>query len=334
MKLFFASWCAAPWAVIFFPGAIVLSALIVWHYRRVRVWLRTLAHKRHYASLVRFADPVRMGIRALFLIITLWLIAIALLRPYGTMRAQDVVREGRDVLIALDVSRSMLAQDVSPDRLMCARKKIERIVQALDADRVGLLIFAGEAVMLCPLTHDHTTFSLFLHDVDIHMMTASSTALDRALLKAADLFERGGLQGTRICVVVTDGEDFSEQMDAAHAKARDAGIYTLLLGIGTAEGAPIPDVQPNGSQRGHIKDMNGNVVISRLDMPVLEASAKALGGVAVAPTSDDRDIADIVAHVQKCEKQRFAEQKQVHREEITSWVALGAFITALIEWII
>lgn len=334
MKLFLTAWCAAPWAAIFLPIAILFSLLLVWHYRRVRAWLLTLAHKRHYASLVRSADPVRMGVRVLFLIIATWLIAIALMRPYGAAREQDVVREGRDVLIALDVSRSMLAQDVSPDRLGWAREKIKNIVKALDADRVGLLIFAGEAVMLCPLTHDHTTFSLFLKDVDAQMMTATSTALDRALIKAADLFERGGLQGARICVVVTDGEDFSEQMDVAHAKARDAGIYTLLLGVGTAEGAPIPDLQPNGTQKGHIKDAQGAVVISHLDMPALEKSARALGGIAIAPTDDDQDVAAIVAHVNKCEKQRFAQQKQVHREEVTSWIALAAFVTLLVEWII
>jgi Ca-activated chloride channel family protein len=180
-------------------------------------------------------------------------------------------------MVALDVSRSMLAEDVNPNRLERARLEIMRIVQRLDGDRIGLVAFAGNAFVQSPLTVDYGAAALFLNSMNTDLIPLQGTNLGEALTVALDAFEEG-TSDHRVLIVVTDGEDHEGEIDQALERARDEGVQIHAVGIGSLDGVPIPEFDASGERTGFIRDEEGAVVTTRLDESTLERVAEATGG--------------------------------------------------------
>lgn len=219
----------------------------------------------------------------LWLTATAWLI-IALARPQWGFRWEDVKRRGLDILVVLDTSRSMAAQDITPNRLQRAKWGVRDLLGKLQGDRIGLIAFAGSSYTACPLTIDYAAFAAMLEDVYVGFVPRGGTAIAQALETAIRSFEAGGV-ADRALVLVTDGEDLEGDPWALIPELKKKNIRVYAVGIGTPEGELIPD--ETEGHAGFFKDRQGNVVKTELHEEVLRRLALNTGGAYVRATPGD-----------------------------------------------
>lgn len=302
------------------------------------VLLRWLEARRRAGALRRFTDAARLPAGALaelarrrrwkggLLLAALALLVAALLRPRLGFRWEEVQRRGVDVMVAVDVSRSMLADDVKPNRLERARREVKDLVRLLRGDRVGLVAFAGDAFVQCPLTLDASTFTLFLDELSPRSTGRGGTALAEALRRVTAGFDPES-PARRVAVLITDGEDHEGDLEGALQEAKEKGVVIYALGVGTAEGALIP-LAENGS--GYLKDREGQVVKSRLDEGTLERIALATGGAYVRTSGAGRELETIYnERIAKLEGAQLAGSRQRRAEERFQW-PLGLAVLLLV----
>lgn len=269
----------------------------------------------------------------------LWCISVAslatvLMRPQWNDVASSVKREGRDVFIALDISRSMLAQDLKPDRLVFAKEKIKKLVKRLKTDRVGLILFSGSTFVQCPLTDDLDAFYMFLDGVDAETISSGTTALDAAINQAIEVFSTMPERKSKLLVMFTDGEDFSSNLTTVKKKAASLGLHIVTVGVGTDQGAPIPLYDKLGKPMGHQLDAKGSVVISRMNEGILYRIAQDTGGIFVPIAQNATDIKKIESFIGSFEKELLNDKQVKQFQEQYYWPLLVAFITLAIEWML
>jgi len=315
--------------IIFVIGILIHNIIL----KSKRVTLLTgSGYKKNF---LKNYSEAKNWIKLILLSISLISLVLAFARPQWNKKEQLVEHFGRDVLIALDISKSMLAQDVKSSRLEVAKRKIKSLVNKLSSERVGLLLFSGTTFVQCPLTADHGAFFMFLDQVDAETISSGTTALDQAIKQALAVFNAIPDRKNKLLIIVTDGEDFSHELAGIKQQARDQQLHIFALGVGTTEGAPIPNIAANGEQDGHIKDKNGAIVISRLNEPVLQEITQQTGGtyVKVQP-GNNNDITTIVDQVKKYEQEKLNERKMPQLEDQYHYFIAISFISALIEWLL
>ncbi len=236
---------------------------------------------------------LRRVLRIALVALALVLAVIALLRPQSRSTESTEAREATaEVMVVLDVSRSMLAEDVAPSRLERAKAEVTELVAALPGHRVGLIAFAGRASVLCPLTPDRGFFRLVLRTAGPDAVTRGGTEIGTALRAAIEGFEPGG--GAKLIVLLTDGEDHeSYPLDAAK-EAAAAGVRIVSIGFGDEAGSEIPIVDPDTGARESLRDRDGRVVVSRLDGETLRAIALETDGAYVPAATGVLDLESIV----------------------------------------
>jgi len=285
-------------------AALAAAALAAWEVARQRRARRNLAGTEELRRRVveRFSTG-RKALRASLFAVGLLLACAALLRPQLGQREVAVKRRGIDLVVAVDASHSMQARDVLPSRLARAKLELAALVDRLAGDRIGLVAFAGEAFVQCPLTHDYAAAKLFLRAIDPEAMPSQGTAIARALETAAAMFEatEDGAR-SRAILLLTDGEDHSGRIDAAVRLLVDRGIRVYALGLGTGAGAPIPILDADGNVVAYRKDRAGRTVISRLEEDQLRRIAEETGGRYVAARGSDLGMAEIHAELERLEK--------------------------------
>ena len=276
-----------------FAAPLVVLALAVWAARRRRRALAALGDGALVARLVEDVRPGRRAARTALVVAGVALVAFALAGPRFGLARREVRREGVDLVIALDVSRSMLAEDVAPSRLVRARAEMNRLLDRLDGDRVGLVLFAGDAFVQCPLTTDYGAVRLFLDAAAPEMLPTPGSDFDAALDAALDAFEPAGGGATagapgpsRVVLFVSDGENHAPGADAAAERAREAGVVVLAVGVGEADGAEIPTYE-DGRRAGSLRDASGAVVRTRLEAGVLRRLAVPDGYFHIGRTASD-----------------------------------------------
>lgn len=230
-------------------------------------------------------DRNRQNIKALLILISVSAIALTLMRPQWGFEWKEVTRSGLDILIAIDTSKSMLAEDVKPNRLERSRLAVKDLIQKLHGDRIGLIAFAGSAFLQCPLTVDYSGFMLSLDDLNVNTLPKGGTSLSNAIKTAIDSYE-GGKKKYKALVIITDGEDHEGNAAEWAEKAKEQGIKIFTIGIGTREGELIPVTDESGS-RMFLKDRSGNIVKTSLDEKVLQDIALATGGSYVKATATE-----------------------------------------------
>ena len=213
----------------------------------------------------------------------LWRLAAAflffgILGPKVGSKLVEVESKGSDIIIAIDVSNSMLSEDLGAPRLDIAKQSVLRLLSNLGSDRVGIVIFAGEAYVQCPLTSDYSSLKIFLNAVNTDLIATQGTALGNAIDVSVKAFENAPENGRSI-IILTDGENHEDDAVASASKAQAEGITVHILGLATAEGGPVPKLNNRGKKIGFIEDENGNPVVSKLDEPSLIAAAQAGGGL-------------------------------------------------------
>lgn len=315
---------------------LVAVLLIVAAYQQRNAWksLLHLAHPSRFRHLFRNISLPRIFSMSILYMLGIVFLCIAFLEPQWGSREEVSRQEGRDVMIALDISRSMLAADFKPSRLEHAKMKIQRLVQALDADRVGLILFSGDAFVQCPLTRDHAAFNMFLRVVSSETFGSGTTNIDQAIRKTLDSFMQHNLASTKLLILVTDGENFSLSQQELKSKAEQLGLRVLALGTGSVQGAPIPQYDAHGKHVGYVLDAKGNLVLSQLDEEYLKAKVADFRGIYVPSTYDDRDINVLAAYIYAQEKKEQEERSFVLREAQYPWFAALAAITLGVAWIL
>ena len=260
------------WLLLVLP---LLAAFCLWALARRRQGLHAFASPAMADRLTRNVSRGRQYLRYALWLAGTALVVVALTGPqFGTKLAMAKHR-GIDLVIALDLSRSMLAQDLKPNRLERAKYQIRQLLDMLEGDRVGLVVFAGRAFVQCPLTLDYSTLHLFLDIVDTQTVPVQGTAIGQAIRLSKGLFTQGDNQHKAI-LLFTDGEDHATKPFVAAERAAAEGIRIFVVGLGTAEGELIPDAE--GSSAGFHKDSRGNYVKSRLEQkPLVEIAALSEG---------------------------------------------------------
>jgi Ca-activated chloride channel homolog len=322
----------APYLWYIMVWFLCVLTMIWWRFLKVKHRSQVSITKKNSSLLIRHWSLRIFFIKHILLTGAVFFLALALLRPQKEGEDEEVNHEGRDLIIALDISRSMLAEE--PARLARAKEKISQLVQQLGYDRVALILFSGTALVMCPLTADHEAFALFLRDVDVETISSGTTALDQALTTITAMIDRSPQRKHRLALLVTDGEDFSPLLTQAKDEVIKRGIHMVTLGIGSPQGAPIPRYDAAGNREGHVRDEQGNVVISRLNEPLLQTLARDSHALYVRTTEDTTDIATIVGWLKSFEKEDLGLTKRTVKYEYYAYPTMVSFLLFMVEWII
>ncbi|MBR9832957.1 VWA domain-containing protein [Acidiluteibacter ferrifornacis] len=230
-------------------------------------------------------------------------IVIGLANPQIGTKQENVKAEGLELMVAIDVSNSMMAQDLSPDRLTAAKLAMERLIERLKSDRIGMIVFAGEAYIQLPLTSDYSAAKLFLQTIDNNIVPTQGTAIGAAIDLAINSFPKEEAKN-RALIILTDGENHEDDAIAAAEEARKSGIRVFTVGMGSPSGAPIP-VFKNGRQNGFRQDNEGNTVVSSLNEEMLQEIAMAGDGQYFRATNSGAGIPQIMQELSSLEKKEY-----------------------------
>lgn len=263
-------------------------------------------------------------------------VVVALARPQFGMRTEIRKGRGMDVILALDLSRSMMAQDVVPSRLKRSKIELKDLVDQLPGDRVGLVGFTTVALPLCPLTVDHAALDLQLAAASPEDLPRGGTSMAQAIEAAQRMLESSKAKGAaKAVVVVTDGEDHQGDAVGAAEKAKKAGIEVHVIGVGSRTGEPIPVYDENGELNGYVKDSRGQTVVSRLDETTLEKVANAGGGLLALPGGGGGlDLGPVKNHLATLKKAELEDREVRVYEERYQWALLPGLFFLLLATLI
>jgi Ca-activated chloride channel homolog len=246
-------------------------------------------------------SPVRAFIKFSIWMAALAILVLALARPQFGTKLSEVKRKGVELIIALDVSNSMMAEDIQPNRLENAKMAISRLVDRLENDKIGLIVFAGDAYIQMPVTTDYAAAKLFLNSINTQIVPKQGTAIGSAIHLAMRSFTPNS-DKSRAIVIITDGENHEEDAVEASREAAAAGIVIHTIGIGSPQGVPIPVMSPSG-QKEFRTDYEGKVIISKLNEELLRQVAASGNGTYVRATASRTGLTAILDEMNKMEKQ-------------------------------
>jgi Ca-activated chloride channel family protein len=314
-------------AANFALGFIIIIGLVVFYFWAAKLRKRALekfAQKELLDELLSRLDYRKRLLKNSLMVLAISLMLFALMRPQWGFHWEEVKRKGVDILIALDTSKSMLAEDVKPSRFERSKLAIKDLVRNLKGDRIGLIAFSGSAFLQCPLTLDYGGFLLSLDNTGIDSIPKGGTSITSAIKEALKSYE-GGQKKYKVLIVITDGEDHEGSPEQAAEEAKKEGIKIFCIGIGTKDGELIPLTDQTGG-KSFLKDRQGNVVKSRLDETSLQKIAINTGGVYVRATNAEFGL-DLIykERISRMEKRELEAKMNKHYEErfqVFLWLAL------------
>ncbi|MBE2221630.1 MAG: VWA domain-containing protein [Anaerolineae bacterium] len=264
----------------------------------------------------------------------LWLAALALLivamaRPQWGSEVQTVDQEGLQVMVALDVSQSMLAEDIKPTRLDRAKLEISDLMDKLNGDEVGLVVFSGASFIQFPLTSDYNTARMYLEGADPSVISRQGTAIGDAIQTAVNGFD-DSLDSQKVLVVISDGEDAETDPIAAAQEAADAGILIYTIGFGTPEGNPVPVLDANGNVVDYKRDAQGEIVLSKLDETTLQEIAQIGGGQYYRAAADASELDSLLAELDTLQKAKLESRFDTRMIERFQGFLLAALVVLVI----
>jgi len=307
--------------IYFIAIAILLVAfvlVVLWKRRKQK----TFADNDLLEKLSPEASPFKSVLKILVVSLALSFLILALVNPKMGTKLKTIKREGVDIVFALDVSKSMLAEDIAPNRLEKAKQIISKIINKLGSDRVGIIIYAGNAYPLLPITTDQAAAKMFLQNADPDMVSSQGTAINEAL-KLAKSYYDDDEQTNRYLFIVSDGEDHEENVSYIADEATKEGIKIFTVGIGMPEGGPIP-LKRNGTLIGYKKDRKGEVVITQLNDKTLQKIATEGNGEYLYGNNTTKTVEYIDELLLKADKKEF-ETKQFSdfKDQFQWFIGLG-----------
>lgn len=243
-------------------------------------WKRKKQREFGDLELLKRLSPERSVFKPILKLVVMLLalaaLILGLVNPKVGTKVETVKREGIDIVFAMDVSKSMLAEDVAPSRLEKSKQIVSQIINQLGSDRIGIVVYAGSAFPVLPITTDYSVAKMFLQSVNPEMVSSQGTSLDEAIKLSATYFAEKS-KTSKLLIMISDGEDHSEGAEAAAEEAKKLGMKIITIGLGTEKGATIP-LKKNGIVESYQRDNNGEVVITKLNPNSLKTIAKITGG--------------------------------------------------------
>jgi Ca-activated chloride channel homolog len=319
---------AAPEYLWWLSALPVLIGLFVLSFRRRRLALEAFGDLRLVRRLSTSASLERRIIKASLVVLAALFIILALARPQWGAKLETVTRRGVDVIVAVDTSLSMLAEDVKPNRMAQARAAVASFLDLLRGDRVGLVAFAGTSYVACPLTLDYTAARMFVDVLDVDLIPVQGTAIADAIRQAIATF-RPGERRYKVLVLITDGEDHEGNVEAAASAAAAEGITIYTVGVGSPGGEPIPLRNARGDFIGYKEDRDHRKVTSRLGESDLEAVALATGGKYFRSTPEGLELHRVYEEISRMD-QRTLSGRTLNAYEERYQLPLGAGIVLLL----
>lgn len=287
------------------PQYLLLLLLIPFGFVGLALWmgarrrrLRKLGDEALVNELMPSWSRSKRWVRAVVYSLAFFFFVIGLSRPQIGAKLKEFKVKGAEIMIALDVSNSMLAQDYSPNRLERAKLAISRITDRLQGDRVGLIIFAGSSFVQLPITTDYVSAKMFLGNISTESIPIQGTAIGDAINTAVKSFSAQS-ENSRAIIVITDGENHEDDAVAAAAQAAESGVKVYTIGVGSADGQPIP------MEGGLLRDKEGNIVVTKLDEETLKEIAQAGGGAYVHAGNDEFGLGPIISEIKKMQEEEY-----------------------------
>ena len=282
--------------LLLIPVFFIIQAVIL-KLRRRRI--RKFGDEALVSKLMPSYSKGKVWVRLVLFSIGFFFFVIGLSRPQIGAKLKDHETKGAEIMIVLDVSNSMLAEDYSPNRLERAKLAISRIVDKLRDDRIGLILFAGDSFVQLPITTDYVSAKMFLNSITTDSVPVQGTAIGDAINTAMRSFSVQS-EKSRAIIVITDGENHEDDPVAAAQQAAELGVRVYTIGVGSPEGKPIP---MDGEL---LKDKNGEIVVTRLDEKVLQDVAQAGNGVYVRAGNSEFGLNPVIDNIRKLEDERYS----------------------------
>lgn len=317
------------YALILLP---VLLALFLWALRLRRQGLQRFGNPEILRRLMPAMGKYKRGIKFLLHLAAVGLVILSIANPQIGTKLEEVKREGVDIMIALDVSNSMKAEDLRPNRLENSRQEIARMIDKLQNDRIGLIVFGGESYLQLPLTTDYSAAKLILSTIDVDVVPVPGTAIGSSIKLAMKSFAEGETKH-KVIIIITDGENHEDDAIAAAKDAAGEGVVIHTIGMGSPEGAPIP-IYENNVQTGFKRDGNGATVITKLDEQGLQQIAEAGKGQYVRATNQQSELDAILKEIQSMEKKEFGAKIFTEYEDRFQYFLGAACLLLLAEFFV
>jgi len=303
------------------PAMIVVFLLVLWWKKRTQ---RKFSNGALLEKLAPNASAFKATIKLIFLLLGIAFLIISLVNPKMGTKLKTIKREGVDVVFALDVSKSMLAEDIAPNRLEKAKQIISKTIDRLGSDRVGIIIYAGNSYPLLPITTDHAAANMFLQNANPDMVSSQGTAINEAL-ELAKTYYNNDEQTNRFLIIISDGEDHQEETKQVAQNLANEGVKIYTVGVGTERGGPIP-MRLNGAMIGYKKDNKGETVITKRMPEVLQGIADASDGKYIDGNITENPVSEIAEIIANAEKSEF-ETKQFsdYKDQFQWFLAFGLF---------
>ena len=309
------------------PVIVVLFLLLL-------VWKKRTQKKFANSDLLKRLSPNRSynkgGLKLVVFILALALLIIGLVNPKIGTKLETVKREGVDIVFAVDVCKSMLAEDIAPNRLEKAKRLVSEIVNQLASDRIGIIAYAGQAYPQLPITTDYGAAKMFLQSMNTDMLTSQGTAIDQAIELATTYYDDAE-QTNRVLFIISDGEDHSEgsTLDAVE-DAVEEGIIIYTIGVGKEKGAPIP-IKRNGILESLKKDSQGETVITKLNETVLADIASEGNGQYIDGSNTDSAVEFIKDELLKMDKKEFEAKQFAEYKDQFQWFIGAALLLLFLD---
>lgn len=310
---------------------LLLIPLMVLGYVLFTLWKKRVLKSLASAKMIDHIAPERSSFKGWFKQILFWLgwafICLGLVNPQIGTELETVKREGVDLVFAIDVSKSMLAEDIAPNRLEKAKRLTSELINQLVSDRVGIIAYASSAIPHLPITTDYTAARLFLSSLDTNMISSQGTAISAAMRLAETFFDDEN-QTNRVVCIISDGEDHGDDALAAASRAAQLGITFFTVAVGTEKGSVIPIT--TGNSTSYKKDEKGEVVITKSDFNQMQSIAKATNGLFMDGTNTEDVVTAIIDRLKDMDKQEFeAKQFAKFKDQFQWFLGIGLFLIVL-----
>ncbi len=316
------------YALILVPVFMVLFMLMKYWQRKA---LAKFGDSHLMLKLIPQLSKSRPLIKFIFLMLAFMSLVVAIANPQIGSRLEKAQRKGIDLIIALDVSNSMMAQDIKPNRLDASKQAIVKVIDKLQGDRIGLIIFAGRAYTQLPITTDYAAAKMFLSTVSPDMLPVQGTAIGEAIILSTNSFSDN--EHNKSIIVISDGENHEGNALEAAESALEKGIKVYTIGMGLPEGGPIPEYT-NGEITGYWKDSENNTVTTKLNEPILQQIAAAGEGYYVRANNSQAGLNKILEEIDKLEESEFETQTfSDYEDRFQYFIALALFLL-IVEFII
>jgi len=314
--------------LLLLPVLILLYIINEIRKRRAR---RRLGNINLVGSLIPELSDARLVVKFILQLFAVVAGIIMLARPQFGSKIEDVKKQGVEVIIALDVSNSMLSEDIQPDRLTRAKQAISRLVDNLDNDKIGLIVFAGDAYTQIPVTTDYVSAKMFLSTISPEMVPKQGTAIGAAISLGIRSFTPGE-EKSKAMIIITDGENHEDDPVSRAEEASKARIVIHTIGIGSTGGVPVPVI--NNGKKEYLKDIDGNTVISKLDEDILKKIAMSTDGNYVRASNSNIGLDQIFSDIKKMKKQEIESTMYTeYNDQFQIFAAIALFLL-IAEYII